>query len=159
MPMMIWSWATPAMSVVSTWLSKAIRIGALLVGETDHAIPALGGVRVDQHGVEALVDVVLDGAELGGHVGADRDDLELLDVLGDFRQRRIGLGGLDHLNAPDVGDEAVDHRDPVGAFLGRPLEVLGVGRPWHEALAGSSPGPDDDLRARGERQARHQADG
>ena len=84
------------------------------VGEPDHAVEALGADRDGDDRVEALVDEVLDGAELRGGVGAGRDDLELLDVLLDARLLGERLGGLDHLDSPGVADEAVDQGDPVG---------------------------------------------
>ena len=75
-----------------------------------------------------------------GDVLAGRDDLELLELGRDLRLRRIGLGGLDHLDAPGVGDVAVGQRDPVGAFLLRELEELRVGRPGREAVRLRRPG-------------------
>ncbi len=118
----------------------------VLVGEADDAVEAVGGDGDGDDGVEALVDEVLDGAELGRGVGAGGDDLELGDLVLDGRVLGVGLGGLDHLDAPGVADEAVDDGDAVGAFLGRPLQVLGVGAPGREAL-GVGAGAGDDLGA------------
>ena len=44
------------------------------------------------------------------------------------------LGGLDHLNAPGVADEAVDHGDAVGAVLFLPLEEFRLLRPGRKAF-------------------------
>ena len=59
-----------------------------------------------------------------------------------------GLGGLDHLDAPGVADEAVDERDPVGAVLLVPLEVLGVADPRLEAAPDRRRAPGRSLGRR-----------
>jgi len=116
----------------------------LAVGETDDAVEAIWGNGDGDDGIEALVDEILDGAELGGRIGAGRDDLELGNGILDGRILGKGLGGLDHLNAPGIANEAVDHRDAVGARLGRPLQILGIGVPRHEA-GGLGPRATDDF--------------
>ena len=113
-------------------------------------------LRVDDDGVVAGIDEVVDRRDLRRHVLAGRDDLEFLELGGDVRLRCIGLGGLDHLDAPGVGDIAVGQRDPVGAFLLRILEELGSRRPWHEALRIGG-GAADDFRI-GQRDGRAQHD-
>ena len=118
----------------------------VLVGEADDAVEAVGRHRDGDDGVEALIDEVLDGAELRRDVGAGRDDLELLDVLLDARLLGEGLGGLDHLDAPGVADEAVDEGDLVGSGLLVPLEELGLVGPGLEA-SGIGARPGDDLGA------------
>ena len=124
----------------------------LAVGEADHPVEAVGRDGDGDDRVEALVDEVLDGAELRRRVGAGRDDLELGDLVLDRRVLGVGLGGLDHLDAPGVADEAVDDGDPVGALLGRPLQVGGFGAPGREAgrvgaRAGRPLGPGQGHRA------------
>ena len=119
----------------------------VLVGEADHPVEALGRDGDGDDRVEALVDEVLDRAELRRRVGAGRDDLELGDLVLDRRVLGIGLGGLDHLDPPGVADEAVDDGDPVRAFLGRPLEVGRLGAPGREAFRVRA-GPGDDLGSR-----------
>jgi len=80
------------------------------------------------------IDKVVDRGDLRGNVLAGRNDLELLDLGGDFRRSGIGLRRLDHLDTPGVGDEAVSQRDAIGTLFRRKLEELGVLGPRHEAL-------------------------
>ena len=89
---------------------------------------------VDDDGVIAGIDEVVDRRDLRRHVLAGRDDLEFLELRRHVRLRGIGLRGLDHLDAPGVGDVAIGQRDAVWAFLLGEFEELGFGRPWHEAL-------------------------
>ena len=107
-------------------------------------------------GVVAGVDEVVDGGDLRGDVLADRHHLELLDLRGDFRLRDIGLRGLDHLDAPEVGDEPVRKRDTIGSRLRRILEELGLVRPRNETL-GIGGRSGHDLRAGGQRRLRYAA--
>src|SRR5690606_11323388 len=97
------------------------------------AVEAFGRYSDGDDGVKTLVDEVLNGAQLRRSVGAGRDHLELGDLVLDGRVLDISLGGLDHLDAPGVADETVDHGDTVRAFLLFPLQGLGVGRPGREA--------------------------
>ena len=98
---------------------------ARVVRLLDDSAEGRGVVGVDDDGVEALIDEVVGRRDLRRDILADRDDLELLDVLRDFWLLGVGLGHRDHLHAPVIGDESVDKGDPVGAGLRRPLEVLG----------------------------------
>ena len=125
----------------------------VLVGEADDAIKPVRRDRDGDDRLDALVDEILHGAELRGDVGAGGNDLELLDVLLDARLLGEGLGGLDHLNAPGVADEAVDESDPVRPGLLLPLEELGLRRPRLEAL-GIGARSGYDFRARPNRNRR-----
>ena len=107
---------------------------ARLLGALDDRAEGGRVLGVDDDGVVAGVDEVVDRRDLRRHVLAGGDDLELRELRGDVGLRGVGLGGLDHLDAPGVGDVAVGQRDPVGAFLLRELEELGVGGPGHHAL-------------------------
>ena len=118
----------------------------VFVGEADDAVEAVGRHRDGDDGVKTLIDEVLHGAELRCNIGAGGNDLEFLDVLLDARLLGKGLGGLHHLDAPGIADEAVDEGDLVGAGLLVPLEVLGLIRPGLEA-AGIGTRPGDDLGA------------
>jgi hypothetical protein len=69
-----------------------------------------------------------------------------------------GLGGLDHLDAPGIADEAVDHRDAVGTLLLLPLEEFGLGAPGLEAF-GIGAGPVDDAGPREGQASRQQQSG
>jgi hypothetical protein len=46
----------------------------------------------------------------------------------------IGLGSLDHLDAPGVGDESISQSNTIRPGLLVELEELGVGGPGREAL-------------------------
>ena len=130
----------------------------VLVGKADDAVEAVWSHGDGDDRVEALVDEVLHRAELGRHVGPRRDDLELLDVLLDARLVGEGLRRLDHLNAPGIADETVDHRDAIRSGLLLPLEEFGLIRPRLEA-GGIGARARHDLgagkgRDRGQQQAR-----
>ena len=122
---------------------------ACVVGALDDRLERRRILRVDDDRVEAGIDEIVDRGDLRGDVLAGRDDLELLELGGDVGLRRIGLGGLDHLDAPGVGDIAVGERDAERPFLGRPLEELRLVGPRHEA-AGLGGRAGDDLGAGGE---------
>ena len=106
----------------------------IAVRKTDHAVEAGRADGDGDDGVEALVDEVLDRAELGRGVRAGRDDAELGDQIRDFGLLGKGLGRLDHLNAPDVADKPVDHGDLVRPFARVPAEVGRILGPGCEAL-------------------------
>src|SRR5208337_3909928 len=74
--------------------------------------------------------------------------LNLLELGRDVGLRRIGFRGLDHLDAPGVGDIAVGERDPIRTFLGGKLEELGLVRPGREAVRVGR-GAGDDLGSGG----------
>jgi len=95
---------------------------------------------------------------LGRHVLARGNDLELLQLRRDVRLRRVGLGGLDHLDAPGVGDIAVGERDPVRPLLLRVLEELGLRGPRGHA-AGIGGWTRDDFRRRQGSDRRRRQDG
>jgi hypothetical protein len=78
------------------------------------------------------IDEVVDRGDLRRDVVAGRDDLEFLELGGDFGLRRVGFGCLDHLDAPGVGHESVGEGDAVRPFLGGELEVLGLVGPGHK---------------------------
>jgi ribonuclease R len=63
-----------------------------------------------------------------------RNDLEFGDVFLDSRLLGEGLGGLDHLDAPGIADEAVCQGDPVGAFLGGPFQMRDLVIPGRETF-------------------------
>ena len=86
------------------------------LGALDHRAEGRRVLGVDDDGVIARVDEVVDRRDLRRHVLAGRDDLEFLELGGDVGLRGIGLGGLDHLDAPGVGDVAVGQRDAVRAL-------------------------------------------
>ena len=92
---------------------------ARVVGALDDRLERRRILRIDDDRVEAGIDEIVDRRDLRGDVLASRNDLEFLELGGDVRLRRIGLGGLDHLDAPGVGDEAVGERDAERPFLGR----------------------------------------
>src|SRR5262249_8899562 len=100
----------------------------------DHRPERFRVLRVDDDRVIAGIDEVVDRGDLRGDILAGRHDLELLQLRGDIRLGRIGLGRLDHLDAPGIGYEAVRQRDPVWAGLGRVFEELGLFTPRHVAL-------------------------
>ena len=134
-PISFWSSLTIITLSVSRTLSNGTTTTLFLSARRMMRSKPSGATAMVTMASIALVDEVLDRAELRGDVGAGGDDLELLDVLLDARLLGEGLGGLDHLDAPGVADEAVDQRDPVGAGLLVPLEELGLVRPGLEALA------------------------
>ena len=105
-----------------------------LLRPLDHRPEGLGVLGVDDDGIILGIDEVVDRGDLGGDVLAGRHHLEFLELCLDVRLSRIRLGGLDHLNAPEVRDEAVGERDPVGALLLRELEEFRIRRPRYEAL-------------------------
>ena len=121
---------------------------ARFVGAPDHRLESVRVLHVDHDRVEAGIDEIVDRGDLRGDVLAGRDDLELLEPGRDVRLRRVGLGGLDHLDAPGVGDIAVRQRDPERSLLGRVFEELGVARPRREA-GRIGAGAGHDLRSRG----------
>ena len=99
-------------------------------------------LRVDDDRVEAGIDEVVDRGDLRGDVLAGRDDLEFLELGRDVGLRRVGLGGLDHLDAPGVGDVAVGERDAdTGRFFAGNLKNLVSLGPGHEAVSGRRTGP------------------
>ena len=104
------------------------------VGALDHRLERLGILRVGDDRVISGIDEIVDRGDLRGDVLAGRDDLELLKLGGDIGLRRIGLGGLDHLDAPGVGDESVGERDAIGPLLGGIFEILRLIRPRRVAL-------------------------
>ena len=117
---------------------------ARLLGALDDRREGGRVLGVDDDGVIAGIDEVVDRRNLGRHILAGRDDLEFLELGRDFRLRRVGLGRLDHLDAPGVGDVAVGKGDPEGAFLLGILEELGIGRPGCKAF-GFGRGAADDF--------------
>ena len=106
----------------------------VLVRQPDHAVKAVGCHRDRNNGVVPLVDEVLDGSELHGSVRPGRHHLEIGDLVLHRRILGEGLGGLDHLDAPAIADEAVDHGELVRAVLGFPLHIFGVSAPRREAF-------------------------
>ena len=117
-----------------------------VLGPLDHGREGLRVLRIDNDRVIAGIDEVVDRADLGGDVLAGRDDLELLQLRRDRGLRGIGLGGLDHLNSPGIGDESVGERDAIWAGLGRVFEELRLLAPRHIAIrvarwAGNDLGP------------------
>ncbi len=113
-------------------------------------------LRVDDDRVEAGIDEVVDGRDLGRHVFAGGDDLELLQLRSDVRLRGVGLRGLDHLDAPSVSDVAVCERDTIRARLCRPLEELRVRCPRRKTVRlGGRPG--NHRGTGGKRSLRHAA--
>ena len=94
------------------------------VGALDDWLERFWILRVNDNRVVAGIDEIVDRGDLGRDVFAGRDDLEFLELGGDVRLIRIGLGRLDHLNAPGVGDEAVGERDAIGPFLAAYLKNL-----------------------------------
>ena len=122
---------------------------ACVIGSLDDGLERRRILSVDDDRVEAGIDEIIDCCDLRGDVLAGRDDLELLELGRNVGLRGEGLGGLDHLNAPGVGDEAVGERDAERPFLCGPLEELGLVGPRHEAVRlGGRAG--DDFRAGGE---------
>ncbi len=140
-------------SSVSIVLSKATSTTPAWLARLHDRLEGGRVLRVDDDRVIAGIDEVVDRRDLRRDILAGRDDLELLQHLLDVRLIGIGLGGLDHLDAPGIADEAVGQRDPVGAGLLGVLEELGLRRPRHVALriiARAS----DRLRSRGLRGCR-----
>ena len=124
-------------------IDRILRVEDVVEGDEDDAgfLGALdtgseGGwiLGVDDDRVIARVDEVVDRRDLCRHVLAGRDDLEFLQLGGDIGLRRIGLGGLDHLDAPGIGDIAIGQRDPVGTFFLRIFVEFRLCRPRHEAV-------------------------
>ncbi len=69
-PISNWSSLTSMTSLVSRMLSKGTMHDVVAVGQPDHPVEAGRADRDGDDGVIALVDEVLDGAELCGGVGA-----------------------------------------------------------------------------------------
>ena len=131
---------------------------ARVVGALDHRLEGRRVLRVDDDRVETGIDEVVDRGDLRGNVLAGGDDLELLELGGDVGLRRIGLGRLDHLDAPGVGDVAVGQRDAEGPLLGRVLEEFRLVGPWRKAAwVGGRAG--DHLRTSGVGRRRKSAGG
>jgi hypothetical protein len=122
---------------------------ARVVGALDDRLERRWVLGVDDDRVEAGIDEIIDRGDLRGDVLASRDNLELLELGGNVGLRGEGLGGLDHLDAPGVGDEAVGERDAERPLLGRPLEEFGLVGPWDEA-AGLGSGAGHDFGSGGE---------
>ena len=147
-PRPFWSTSTLIASCVSSVLSKATRMTPAALARLMTGPKAVGFCAVDDDGVIAGVDEIVDRRNLRRHVLAGGDDLEFLELGRDSRLRRISFGRLDHLNAPGVGDIAVRERNAERTFLGGVFEELGVGGPRREAL-GIGGWPLDDFRTRG----------
>ena len=113
---------------------------ACVIGSLDDGLERRRILSVDDDRVEAGIDEIIDCCDLRGDVLAGRDDLELLELGRNVGLRGEGLGGLDHLNAPGVGDEAVGERDAERPFLCGPLEELGLGRSTARNIAGQPMG-------------------
>jgi hypothetical protein len=129
-----------------------------VVGTLDDGFECRRVLRIDHDGVEPRIDEIVDGRDLRRHVFTGGDDLVLLELGGHFGLRGIGLGRLDHLDAPCIGDVAVGQRNAVRALLGRVLEQLGAAVPGGEAT-GVGVGLRDNLGRRGKRRSSGQQGG
>jgi hypothetical protein len=100
---------------------------ACLVGTLDNRSRCSGVYCDGDNGVVAGVNEVIDGRNLCRNVCAGLNNLQFLHVWLHIRLFRIGLDGLDHLNAPGIANKPVRLGNAIGTFLFGKFEKLGIG--------------------------------